>query len=98
MLTSYLIDAVNECSRAEDHRHLVHQLHVVPQSHVEQPGAHADRQQGQVQEEESEITQVQNMTSFSYTCKTSCSHLGLCISPQSDAVHATFTSCHYYKN
>ena len=44
---------------------------------MEQPGAHADRQQGQVQEEESEITQVKNMTSFCYTCRASCSHLGL---------------------
>ena len=65
MLTSYLVDAINECSRAEDHRHLVHQLHVVPQSHVEHPRAHADRQQGQVQEEESEkITREQSFWSL----------------------------------
>lgn len=39
----YLIDAINDRSRAENHWNFVHQLHVVPQSHVEQPRAHADR-------------------------------------------------------
>ena len=39
---SRLVDAVHEHGGSEHHRYFVHQLHLVSQRHVEEPGADAD--------------------------------------------------------